>query len=298
MLILFNSEGRFAHQLSQFVHLLIIAKKNDSNFFYSSFQRKYLKYFELESESLVSNQSIKLKVYYLIYLILRVLKIKKISSESTAFNLNLKKKDTELLLDQSINEFLDFKKKYFIFDYALKDINSIIQNRSYVLKILKPNKSINDSVQLYIDTIRKQHKVLLGIHIRRTDYAHFQDGRFYLGDGQILSLVESFYEQIGIDPNLIALIICSDETISTDLFNNYSLFYERRDFIEDFFILKSCDYIIGPHSIFTLMANYLGDSKLCQITDKSTNQLNMNNFHDSEQLLKQEYMHIKSVDER
>lgn len=298
MIIEFNSEGRFAHQLSQLIHLLIIAKEQNTSIHYRSFQSQYAKYFQIEPIAGMVDPTAKINFYFSLYQIFKLFKIKKVDTKQASFRLNHKRKDSELLIDEKINAFIDFDKAYFIFDYALKDIKSILHHRNYIKKTIQINADFVGNVDQYLNDIRSKHEVILGLHIRRTDYAHFQGGRFYLEDSQLSHLVESFHQQIGVDQQKVAVIICSDEPIPKDFLGQYNTFYNKRHFIEDFYLLQSCDYIIGPHSIFTLMANYLGNSKICQVVDASTTHLSLDDFLYCEELLQQKYLHIKSVDER
>ncbi len=109
-----------------------------------------------------------------------------------------------------------------------------------------------------------------------------------------VAVVNRFLKILDADQENVAVIICSDEKINTAHFDAFNAFYAPRAYYEDFFILKECDYIIGPLSIFTMMANYLGINKIYQIIDP-TKKFELEDFFESDELLRKRYVHLKSL---
>lgn len=61
------------------------------------------------------------------------------------------------------------------------DAKYIIQTLPNLQKIFRPKEEIMQKAQATIDTLKRESDIVIGIHIRRGDYASWQNGRFYFG---------------------------------------------------------------------------------------------------------------------
>ena len=105
---------------------------------------------------------------------------------------------------------------------------------------------------------------IIGVHIRRGDYATYQNGKWFYDNKTYCSFIRQLLIQI---PNA-QFIICSNEDIDIMDFQDLPVIIEKRHFMVDLYILSMCDYIIGPPSTFTNWASYGGNVPLLKIFDK------------------------------
>lgn len=105
---------------------------------------------------------------------------------------------------------------------------------------------------------------LVGVHVRRTDYRDWKDGRYFYGN--------DVYERvIGEMQGLIygvrfAVFTDDPESLSSQLarLNSQPTTPER-----DQWLMSKCDYLIGPPSTFTSWASFMGKVPLLHIMDKT-----------------------------
>lgn len=174
----------------------------------------------------------------------------------------------------------------------IKEIPKSLQYRKQIRPALQIATSIRRPMDSYLHELRQKTDILVGMHFRRGDYREFMEGRLFYSNQQYKRLMEHF---ITLHPGrTVAFIICSDEHVNLLDFEGLPVQIVQRSLTQDFYILQSVDYIIGPHSIFTLMANYLSDNKLYQIFDP--NQLfTMDDFLTCDDLQRKRYLNITYI---
>ena len=95
--------------------------------------------------------------------------------------------------------------------------------------------------------------VRLGVHVRRGDYATFQEGRFFFSDEQYVNICTN-------DPNL-------DRDYYLERLKDFFVYFPEGNPAEDLCLLSKCDNLIGPPSTFTLVASMYRNVPLYWIED-------------------------------
>lgn len=113
-------------------------------------------------------------------------------------------------------------------------------------------------VQNFIDGVKPGTDVLIGVHIRQTDFLNHRGGKYYFTTPQYAALMARaaalFQNQS------VAFVICSDAPQSSENFPNLKTHFPTPEHVEDLFILASCDYIIGPSiSSYCAIASMFGN---------------------------------------
>ncbi|MCM1141943.1 MAG: alpha-1,2-fucosyltransferase [Muribaculum sp.] len=141
--------------------------------------------------------------------------------------------------------------------------------RPYVQEIFRPNKDIVDIVSDTFNIKRKEFDIIVGVHIRRGDYANWLNGKFYYSDEKYLSVIEKIctkfpYKKIG-------FYFASNEAIDKTNFRSIDYFQiDKATPAIDLYALSRCDYIIGPPSTFSNWAAFYGNHPIQFIENPSS----------------------------
>ena len=138
------------------------------------------------------------------------------------------------------------------------------------LKILfRPKEEIMQKAESMIASLREQYNIVVGVHIRRGDYATWHNGRFFYD----LNDYHNFMLKVqDLHPNKrIVFFISSNENFSTDVFEGCicrRFGKEPSGAILDLYTLSLCDLIMGPFSSYSRWASFIGEVPLCFIESK------------------------------
>jgi len=143
------------------------------------------------------------------------------------------------------------------------------QTKRELQYIFRPKDEIMSKAQAMIDKLRDESDIVIGVHIRRGDYATWNDGRFYyeLEDYHqfMLRLQKAFPDK------QLAFFISSNENFDHDIFEGCHcrrFSKEPSGAILDLYTLSLCDRIIGPFSSYSRWASFIGEVPLCFLESK------------------------------
>lgn len=119
-----------------------------------------------------------------------------------------------------------------------------------------PIASIRDAVARTVNAAREGADILVGVHVRRTDFAHTQGNQWFFPFETYTRAMQHFAEQF--PSRHVRFLVCSDEELSPASFPGLSVHLARGSAIEDMYSLAGCDYIFGPPSTFSGWASYYG----------------------------------------
>ena len=135
--------------------------------------------------------------------------------------------------------------------------------------IFRPKDEIMNKVEGLISEIKKEADIVVGVHIRRGDYATWNNGQFFyeLEDyHQFMLRVQDLYKG-----RKVFFFISSNEEFSLDIFENCKcrrFEKEPSGAILDLYTLSLCDRIIGPFSSYSRWASFIGEVPLCFLETK------------------------------
>ena len=157
------------------------------------------------------------------------------------------------------------------------DTRYLEQTLPELQRIFRPKDEIMDRVKGMMAQLRTEVDMVVGVHIRRGDYATWNDGRFFYEleeYHQFMLRVQKLYEG-----KRVGFFISSNEDFSLDIFegcNCRRFGKEPSGAILDLYTLSICDRIIGPFSSYSRWASFIGRVPLCfletkdqQFTDES-----------------------------
>lgn len=144
--------------------------------------------------------------------------------------------------------------------------------------IFRPKDEIMNKAEGLITEMRDSADMIVGVHIRRGDYATWNDGRFFYSlkeYHQFMLRVQELYKD-----NKVSFFISSNEDFSLDQFEGCTCHRFGREpsgAILDLYTLSVCDRIIGPFSSYSRWASFIGEVPLCFLESKEQ-QFNKDSF--------------------
>ena len=149
------------------------------------------------------------------------------------------------------------------------DTRYLQQTMPQLQHIFRPKDEIMEKAQTMTDSLRSDAHLVVGVHIRRGDYATWNDGRFFYELSQyhqFMLRVQQLYS-----PRRVAFFISSNEDFPLEQFEGCQCARFGREpsgAILDLYTLSLCDRIIGPFSSYSRWASFIGQVPLCFLEDK------------------------------
>lgn len=131
-------------------------------------------------------------------------------------------------------------------------------------RIFRPKDEIMSRAEGLIAEMRQTSDLIVGIHIRRGDYATWNNGRFFYSLDEYLQFmirVKELYCNMR-----VSFFISSNEEFSLDIFTDCNcrrFNYGQSGAILDLYTLALCDRMIGPFSSYSRWASFIGEVPLC-----------------------------------
>ncbi len=144
------------------------------------------------------------------------------------------------------------------------DTRYLMQTLPELKRIFRPNNEIMDKAENMLYQMRVKSDLVIGVHIRRGDYATWNDGRFFYELEeyyQFMLRIKELYKDLR-----VSFFISSNENFSLDIFKGCDckrFDKEPSGAILDLYTLSLCDRIIGPFSSYSRWASFIGEVPLC-----------------------------------
>lgn len=164
-----------------------------------------------------------------------------------------------------IFKFLGFTKGW----QTRTDTRYLQQTMPELQHIFRPKDEIMQKAETMIVRMRQKVDIVVGVHIRRGDYATWNDGRFFYEleeYHQFMLRIQQLYKD-----KHVGFFISSNEDFSLDIFEGcycQRFSKEPSGAILDLYTLSVCDRIIGPFSSYSRWASFIGEVPLCFLETK------------------------------
>ncbi len=151
--------------------------------------------------------------------------------------------------------------------WGFRDSDIVSKYRDNYKKQFYPNEE-NLRISNYILNTKNQDQKLLGVHIRRGDYASFENGKYYYDDQTYIAFIEQMQDLIG--NNCKIILFSNDEKLNTELYETSfsDIYISKHSVAVDHYLMSQCDFLLGPPSTFTIWASFIGDAKCFHIENK------------------------------
>lgn len=145
--------------------------------------------------------------------------------------------------------------------YSFRCASYVKKHRDYFVCKYTPKPSLLQAAPLVakIDEWRRQGKRVVGLHVRRGDYAQWENGRYYYADDVYANIVNRIRSLLCDGQAGIEFIVFSNE--SESLSQQLGLHRSESSWVVDHYLMSRCDYLIGPPSTFTMWASFVGNAQ-------------------------------------
>ena len=126
-----------------------------------------------------------------------------------------------------------------------------------IRELFAPASDIVRAVDHQLRQLRRTYDVIIGVHLRRGDYAEWQDGRYYFTDATYARVMHELQSQL--PGRRTAFLLCSNEAVDPATFGDlpgHVLTHPAT--MHDLYALSRCDYIWGPPSSYSMWASFYG----------------------------------------
>ncbi len=156
-----------------------------------------------------------------------------------------------------------------LFGRFFRDYEGVHKHQDIIRERFTPNQNIASNLRKTTDTLRAEQCTLVGVHIRKGDYATFQNGKYNYTINQYVDLLNRLGSSFKNED--IIYLICSNETIlSKSLCKlKFKHILSEGSPEEDLHFLSLSDYIVGPPSTYSLWASFYGKVPIYHIRDIS-----------------------------
>lgn len=143
----------------------------------------------------------------------------------------------------------------FVQGWGFRDAASLERHADEVRSFLRPRDEALAAAERALVAAREPGAPLVGVHVRRGDYARFAGGRYHWDDATYRRLIELVRERLPSEPSFL---LCSDERVDAAAFAGLPAAFGPGDAVGDLHALAGCDYLLGPPSTFTAWASFYG----------------------------------------
>lgn len=174
---------------------------------------------------------------------------------------------TSTIFDLNRADFIKDAKsrKVLVQGWMFRDPANVRKHRDVLCKFFKPVEPYYSTVEQEINDAKLSADILIGVHIRRGDYATFLGGKWYYSDEQYAQMMQQLVDAYAALGKTCAFFICSNEAVDLSKYAGLTVLTKQRHFIVDLYALAKCDAIIGPPSTFSQWAAFYGQKPLTMI---------------------------------
>lgn len=158
------------------------------------------------------------------------------------------------------------EKALFLQGYLFRDLPTLQKHSAEVRKLFLPIETHQRKVTEHITAARADCDLLVGFHVRRGDYREFAGGQYFYSLDQYRLFLDRVAGQL--KDKRVKFLICSDETIPSEVWKPHSVVRGPGQFIQDMYALAECDLIVGPPSTFSGWASFYGQKPLLHLNSK------------------------------
>lgn len=123
-----------------------------------------------------------------------------------------------------------------------------------------PSEATLRHVESLIERLRGLGEVLVGVHVRRGDYARFLNGKFFYSPQEYLEVMR--HVRTLFPGRKVVFLICSNEAQPPEVFRDLGCVMGNGSIIEDLHALSRCDFLVGPPSTYSAWASFYGRTPL------------------------------------
>ena len=148
-------------------------------------------------------------------------------------------------------------------NWNFRSMDALCRNEDTIRRFFAP-VNVEEAKQKF-DAILRAGKVLVGVHIRRTDYRTFLGGRYFYDDSVYVREMTNVRDLLKSDSKDVLFIVFSDESPNESFFAELPCCFMHGSAVEDQWMMSKCDYLMGPPSTFSAWASFMGKAPLARM---------------------------------
>jgi hypothetical protein len=150
-----------------------------------------------------------------------------------------------------------------------------VRHGDVIRSFFRPCATLAAAARSVVTDARRGADYLVGIHVRRGDYADWRDGRYFYS----LSQYTEMMTRIGaaLHPRTVRFLVSSDERQDARAFGDLGITLGVGDAAIDLFSLAGCDFIAGPPSTFSMWASFSARTPL-YIMERASDDISAQSF--------------------
>lgn len=272
MLILASKYGRLCNRLFHYAKFVTLAAEYQLSTANIAFD-EYVEYFQKTSQDLFfrfppnesifpTNRTFRNLIYRFIARV--VLAVEKYID---ANNITFIRTEFNNTYELSNKDLIDRSRKGLVFFYGWPKLDKKLYIKHYdVLRsFFEPLDQYVQNVKVIIERARDRADVLIGVHIRRSDYKYWKNGEYYFEIDVYKKCMRRAEELF--PSKRVAFLVCSDEYLDSGKFSMFQSYMGSGHLIEDLYALAACDYLVGTLSTYSSWASFYGNIPLYVIND-------------------------------
>ncbi|MFD3001491.1 hypothetical protein ACFS7Z_14065 [Pontibacter toksunensis] len=152
------------------------------------------------------------------------------------------------------------------------------EHHEKVRLLFRPRQAIIYKIAQQLEEQRTKHQVVVGVHIRRSDYRWFKRGAYYFQDSTYYNYMAALETELQAAGKSVSFLLSSDEKLNQSHFKGLNTFQISNSVdVEDLYALSLTDYIIGVPSTFSMWASFYGKVPL-RILQFEDEKISLNQF--------------------
>lgn len=156
-----------------------------------------------------------------------------------------------------------FVSRGWTFHYPRIHLQNFLGELNQFFALLNPYRA---NVQEVIQRARLHCDILVGIHIRQTDFKTHAGGKYYFDSTDYADVMRQCCSLLA--PARVAFLVVSDESHDSSDFPGLDCFFSSGVDVEDMYSLGGCDYLVGSHaSSFSLWPAFLNQVPIYRMLD-------------------------------
>ena len=167
------------------------------------------------------------------------------------------------------------RKTLFLSGWKFREPVLTIKHASKIRDFFKPIEKVRIQVEKSFPQRDKRKCLVVGVHIRKGDYSNWKGGKYDYPVCDYITIMKKILDLFPDDE--LSFLICSNEALDAELFNQFNITISHNSAIEDLYALSMCDLIFGPPSTFTQWASFYGEKPLLHVYN-TEEEFNQNSF--------------------
>jgi hypothetical protein len=145
----------------------------------------------------------------------------------------------------------------FVQGFGFSNVTGCKRHVEAIRDYFRPVDAHEKAVDEVVSRARNEGEVLVGVHIRRGDYANYRGGEYFFPDARYREWMLQMERSLA--PRTVVFVVCSNDAVDPATFEGLRVIRGPGHLVEDMYAFARCDYLIGPPSSYTIWASYYGD---------------------------------------